>query len=455
MSSELNINDLEHKGIARLLWKYVMPSVVITISMALYYIINSIYIGFGPGLGDHALGGMGIVLPILNILASLGTLVGVGASTRVSIYLGKKDEDSAKVVIGTSIMLTLLLTFIPMLFIYFFADYFLLFMGAPEETYAFAKEFLYYYLPAGLFLNMGMTLSNIMKATGYPGKAMNYMSIGVVLNVLIAPLFIFVFEWGMKGAALASSIATFIGFVFFVVHFLTKDGAVWIKKEYLRIEKHAVWDICSIGLAPFLIQGTYALSMSIVNNRISLYGGAVGLEAYTIANRVILIFIMCISGISQGMQPIIGYNYGAKNYERVKKTLIYTINLGVIVGAVGMVVSLLLKTPLISIFNPSLELAQLSAFVLIIMAVTLPLSGFQMVIGAFFQNIGMAKKSVLLSLTRQFVFLVPLIYFLPLKFGSDGVWGALPVSEVMGTLFAAVVIYDQHRRLKKAKQLIT
>lgn len=448
MPENERIEELETGKIGPLFWKYVLPSVVITTSIALYYVIMTIYVGNGPYLGETALGGLGIVLPIITFMGSIGTLVGVGAASRISLYLGNGDVESARKVMGASITYTVLLSIIPILLMYIFLTPFISLLGATDDIYPFARDFLIFYLPGALVFNLGTTFSNIIKATGYPRRAMNYMSVGLVLSLFLAPLFIFIFEWGMKGAALSMSMSLMIGFLLFLSHFLDKKTVIRIKWSDLRLTSKLVKDISSIGIAPFIIQVTSSVSIFFLNNRLSYYGGDTALASYVIANQITLIFIMLISGIAQGMQPIIGYNYGARNYQRISVTLRYTMLVGGLVGVAGMLCGLLIPGLMVKIVNPSDALAVSASKVLTLMTITLPLSVGQMVVGAFFQNIGHAAKAILISLSRQMLLLVPLAFILPVFWGLDGVWVSLPLSEIAAFVLAMIIFLTFMRQIR-------
>lgn len=448
MSEDVRIEELRSRKIGPLFWKYVLPSVVTTTAVALYYVILTIYVGNGSGMGETALGGLGIVLPIVTFLAAIGTLVGVGAASRVSLYLGNKDEDSARRVMGASVTYTLLLSVIPILLIYIFIRPFIWLLGGTEEIYPFARDFLIFYLPGSLAFNLGITFSNIIKATGYPTRAMNYMSAGLFLSLLIAPLFIFVFEWGMKGAALSMSISVTIGLILFSSHFIDNKTNICFRRSDLRLNMRLIKDISSIGIAPFIIQATSSVSIFVLNNRLSHYGGETALASYVVANQITLVFIMLISGITQGMQPIIGYNFGARNNKRISDTLLYTLFVAGAVGLTGMLCGLFIPELMVKIVNPSVGLAASASHALTIMTVTLPLSVCQMIIGAFFQNIGQASKAIIISLSRQLLLLVPLVFILPRFWKLAGVWMSLPLSEIGAFTLAVIVFIGSMRRIR-------
>ena len=442
------LNRLESEQTTRLLWEYSISAIVGSLVVAIYNIVDSIYIGHGPNLGDHAIGGLGLVFPIMTFFTALGAFVGIGAATRVAIYMGEGSIDKVDRVLGNAFVLTILLTGFFVLLAYIFIDPLLHIIGATKDTYHFAHEFLIFYLPCSSFLNLGFVLSSVMRASGYPQKAMYIMLLGVILNIILAPIFIFIFEWGMRGAAIATSIAAFISFIIFIIHFLDRNSTLRLHSDKLNLDKKNVWAIMSIGFSPFLMQVAASIVVFFINNRLSTYGDSIAIEAYAIANRLNLVIILIIVGLTQGMQPIIGYNYGAKKIERVISTVNQAIKAGVSIGFLGLIGGFFFSDIAVSPFNPTPVLAGKASKALRIITIVLPLSGLQMVISNFFQSIGMPSKAIILSLTRQFLFLVPLLFILPFFFQLDGVWISIPLADVASTILAVIIYMWQIQKLK-------
>lgn len=449
MLKTANVDELENKKISKLLWQYALPAIVGIMVNALYNIIDRIYIGHGPNLGDHAIGGLGIVLPVMNLTAAVGMLVGAGAASRISICLGKGDKETAEKIIGNSFLMTIILTGTLVTGLFLFLDPVLMQIGATEETFPYAKEFLLYYLPGNIFLTLCFNFNSMMRASGYPQKAMYTMLIGVVANIIIAPVFIFWLKWGIKGAAIATIISMFIGLCFVMHHFMNKNSMLRLREKSIRLESKIVWAIASIGLSPFFIQVATSVVVFILNNKLKTYGGNVAIEAFTIANTLVMIIVMSLIGLTQGMQPIVGYNYGAKRINRVRETLNYTIKAGVCIGIAGCVIGLLLPNVIVQPFNPSAPLAAEASKALRIITILMPLVGFQIVVTNFFQCIGMAAKSIFLSLTRQFLLLIPALFILPCFFQLNGVWYSLPVADALSVLLTAGMFIWQVNKFKK------
>jgi putative MATE family efflux protein len=449
MSKTANISELQNKKISKLIWQYALPAIVGTMVNALYNIIDRIYIGHGPNLGDHAIGGLGIVLPIMNLTAAVGMLVGAGSASRISICLGRGDKETAEKIIGNSFLMTILFTGTLVTALYLFLDPVLMRIGATEETFPYAKEFLLYYLPGNIFLTMCFNFNSMMRASGYPAKAMYTMLIGVIANIIIAPIFIFKLKWGIKGAAIATIISMFIGLCFVMYHFMNTSSMLRLRRKNIGLNPKIVWAVASIGLSPFFIQIAASIVVFFINHNLKTYGGNIAIEAYAIANTLVMIIIMIMVGLTQGMQPIVGYNYGAKRIKRVKETLYYTIKVGMGIGCVGLAIGLLLPEIVVKPFNPSIPLAAETAKALHIITIMLPLVGYQIVVTNFFQCIGMAGKSIFLSLTRQFLMLLPALFILPKIFGIDGVWYSLPTADVFSVALTSVLLLLQIRAFKK------
>lgn len=452
---ESRLNRLETEQTTKLLWEYSIPAIVGSLVVAIYNTIDSIYIGHGPGLGDHAIGGLGIVLPVMTLFTALGLFVGTGAASRISIYMGMGLKDEAERVLGNAFFLVVLLTGVSILFVYIFLESILLAIGATNETYHFAHEFLLYYLPCNLFLNLSYTLSSIMRASGYPKKAMYTMLLGVITNILLAPVFIFVLKWGMKGAAVATSISTLVTLIPIMYHFLDQNSTLRFYKNKISPDKKIIWAIVSIGFSPFIMQLAASIVVFFINNRLRVYGDSIAIEAYTIASRLTLVIILIIVGLTQGMQPIVGYNFGAKRFDRVASTVNQAIKAGIGIGIVGLVCGIFFSNIIVRPFNPSEALAREAARALKILTVMLPLSGIQMVISNFFQSIGMPVKSVFLSLTRQFLILVPSLFILSYFFELDGVWASIPLSDFLSTVLAVVLYIWQIRKFNKNTYAVT
>lgn len=447
-----SIEQLENKKINKLLWQYALPAIVGVVVNMLYNVVDAIFIGHW--VSKDAIVALGIVLPIMNFMAAFGMLIGAGAASRISIYLGMKDREMAEKIAGTAFVLSMLITGAVVAVLFIYMEPVLRMVGADANTYGYARDFLVIYYPGSIFFVLCFNFNSMMRASGYPRKAMITMMIGVVANIILAPIFIKLLGWGMKGAALATTISMMISCAFVMHHFLDKNSYIKLKVSNMRLRWEIIKPILSIGMSPFCMQIAASAVVVFVNYQLIKYGegSSDGIGAYIIVNRLAMLNLMVVMGLTQGMQPIVGYNYGAKNYARVKETLLYTIKAGVVIATVGFVLGLAVPKLLVSAFSNDKHLIDLSTEAMRIMVIAFPLVGFQIVVGNFFQSIGMAGRAIFLSLTRQILFLVPCLYILPLFWGMDGVWYSLPLSD---TISAGVNVVMFMIAIKELNKLIS
>lgn len=456
MTKVASIHDLENKKMSSLIWQYALPAIIGTSVNALYNIIDRFFIGNAPNLGDDAMTAIGIALPVMTIISAIGMLVGAGSASRISIYMGQGDKKSAEKILGNALLLQTSIAVPMTALLILFLPQILERLGATGTTYDYAYEFLMFLLPGSILSTICFGFNNMMRASGHPEKAMYTMLLTVVINIILAPLFIYVFEWGMMGAALATVIAMFIGMCFVLQHFLNRTSNIALKPENIKFDKKIVKAILSIGMSPFLIQlvgsmvaFTIIHQLQIYGNMNSTNGGDTAVAAYTIMNTLVMLVIMLITGLTQGMQPIVGYNYGANKMNRVKDALIYTIKVGIAFGTVGFIIGVFIPDLIVRPFNPEAELAEASIKALKIVTLMLPMVGFQIVVTSFFQSLGMVKKSIFLSLSRQLFFFIPGLIILPLFWGLDGVWISFPVSDFLATLTTGILFIMQLRTFRK------
>lgn len=452
MSKMASVYDLENKDMGRLIWQYALPAIIGTSVNALYNIIDRYFIGNAPDLGDDAMSAIGIALPVMTLITAVGMLIGAGSASRISIYMGAGDKHSAEKILGNALLLQVCLTLPLSIFLLIFLDTLLTLLGAEGATYAYTHEFLIYLLPFSVVSSTCFSFNNMMRASGYPQRAMYTMVITVVVNIVLAPLFIYVFKWGMMGAALATVIAMFVGAYFVLYHFMNRTSNLRLKKENIRFDGKIVKAILSIGMSPFLIQLVASTVVFVIIHQLQHYGGNTAVAAYTIMNTLVMLIIMVITGLTQGMQPIVGYNFGAKNNKRVKEALIYTIKIGIIFGIVGMIIGVFIPDVIVKPFNPKPNLAVAAAESLNITTLMLPLVGFQIVVTSFFQSLGMVNKSIFLSLSRQLLFFIPALYILPEFWDLDGVWYAFPVSDFLATVTTGVLFLLQLKSFRQMEQ---
>ncbi|OCG59195.1 MULTISPECIES: MATE family efflux transporter [unclassified Gilliamella] len=445
MAHSLDVyNDFKNKKISALFWQYALPAVIGAIVNTLYNIIDGIFIGHW--IGREALSGAGIILPVMNLAAGIGMLVGIGSASRISIFLGRGENEKAEKVAGTSFMLTAVLSGITLSLLLYFVDPVLHFVGSSPENHVYAREFLTIFLPGSIFLTLTFNYNNMMRASGYPFKAMVTMFVSVIANIILAPIFIIGLGWGMRGAAFATTLSMMISFVFVMQHFLNKNSNIKLYRRNFKLDFSIAKSVISIGLSPFSMQVATSIVVVFINWQLNRYApladisGDDSIAAYSNANRLITLVIMIVIGINQGMQPIIGYNYGAKNYDRVKKTFFYAVKVATVVTSLGFMLGFFIPDMLVRAFSSEEDLVQLSAIALQFTTLSFVFVGFQMVTTSFFQCIGMAKISILLSLSRQILILLPTLYILPLFFGLNGVWASSPIADLLSAGIALTVL---------------
>ena len=441
---------LETKKISALVWEYSIPAIVGTLVNSLYNIVDRIFIG--QGVGAYAISGLAITFPVTILASSLGMLVGVGAASRISISLGERKKHTAEQILGNSLMLILLFNAVVMTLFYVFLDPILLAFGATENTLPYAREYLQIILIGNVFISLCYSFNNMMRASGYPNKAMITMLIGALLNIILDPVFIFVFELGIAGVAWATVIAMFVGMLFVMHHFLQESSLIRLRKENVRLNKEIVLAIVSIGLSPFFMQVAASGVAVLLNTSLLKHGGDLAVGAYGILNAMLLIIIMTVVGLNQGTQPIIGYNYGAGNFLRVKETFFYAVKVATIITSAGFVVGMFFPRQFAGAFTSDQALLEIAENGIRLSLIAFPLVGFQVVAGNFFQSIGQAKKAIVQSLSRQIIFLVPGLLIFPAWLGLNGVWIAMPVSDFLASLLSLYLLVGQIKVIRDMQE---
>ncbi|MGH4122089.1 MAG: MATE family efflux transporter [Clostridium sp.] len=442
------------ESIGKLLFKFSIPAVTGMIVNALYNIVDRIYIGHIKGVGSNALSGLAITFPISVIIMAFGMLVGIGASAVISIRLGEKNKKAADDILGNAVILITIISLVISLIGVLFLNKLLILFGASGNNIPYAKAYIQIILMGAVFQNIGFGINNIIRAEGNPKMAMLTMVFGAIINIILDPILIFGFNMGIEGAAIATIISQAFNTLWVLKYFTSKNsGSVLkIKKVNLKLHRHIVKDIFAIGMAPFSMQIASSLVIILYNKGLYAYGGDPAIAAMGILNSISMLIFMPIFGISQGIQPIIGYNYGAKSYSRVLKVLKYAIMAGTCIATIGFVSVQLFARPLIGVFvgnNP--ELINMGARGLRIDLIFLPILGFQILGASYFQAINEAKTSMILSILRQVIVLIPLILILPLFFELDGLWLSQPCADLIATALTAFFLYRSITNLKYKK----
>lgn len=439
--------QLEHENVGRLLLTYAIPAVVGTMVNSLYNIVDRMFIGHG--VGALAISGLTLTFPIMLFLQAFGMLVGAGAATRISIFMGRKEMNMAQKILGNALLLTFVLSAVSIIPSMIFLEDLLLMFGGSESTIPYATEYLYIVIPANLLTSLSFNFNAVMRATGYPKKAMVTMLIGAILNTILDPIFIFWLDMGIKGAAYATVISMAASAVFVMTHFLSKDSLIRFQKKYLKWDWQVVLHIVTIGISPFAMQIAGSLVNVVLNNSLQTYGGDLALGANGIIVSFGMLLVMLVMGIAQGMQPIVGFNYGAGHQQRVVQTLRLVIITATCITGCGWMCSLLFPEVIVKGFTSDPELIAIAANGLRINLSIFIVVGSQIVISQFFQSIGIAWKSIFLSLTRQFVYLIPAILILPPIFGLNGVWYSGPLSDGLAAMTAWIFLFYHVRKIRR------
>ena len=441
--------DLGTESIGKLLKKYALPSIIAMTASSLYNMIDSIYIG--QGVGPMAISGLAVTFPLMNLSTAFGTLVGAGAATILSVFLGRKKYSACNKVLSNVVSLNIIIGLIFMAVSLVFIDPILYFFGASENTLPYAKEYITIILYGNIITHLYFGLNAAMRSTGDPKKAMGLTIFTVILNAILDPIFIFVLDMGIAGAAWATVICQFVSLIIVMVHFSSHKRAVHFKNGILRLNFKVAKESLAIGAGPFLMNAAACLVTLFINQQLRDYSGDLGIGAYGICNRIIFMFIMICMGLNQGMQPIAGYNYGARQYSRVKQVFWMTAKWATAVTMICFLISILIPKVATGIFTHDEELLAIAANGLTILGLGLPTVGFQMIATNFFQSLGMVRRSVILSLSRQILFLLPALYALPLWIGDKGIWLSYPVSDVLSFILSAIMLRSLFKKFNRIK----
>lgn len=447
MSNKQATLELGTKPVGKLLVQYAMPAIVAMTASSLYHVIDSIFIG--QGVGPLAISGLALTFPFMNLTAAFGAAVGVGASTCISVKLGQKDYSTAQKILGNTVALNLIIGISLSIICIAFLDPILFFFGASENTLPYARDYMLIILLGNVFSHMFFGMNAILRTAGKPRHAMYATIFTVVMNIILAPLFIYTFDMGIAGAAYATILSQVMALVWQMKLLTDKRELLHIRGGTFGLEKSIVQNILGIGMSPFAMNVCACVVVIFVNKGLQEYGGDLSLGAYGIANRMAFIFVMITMGINQGMQPIAGYNFGAQRMDRLMQVLKYSIIAATVVTTTGFLVAELVPTLCARLFTSDATLIGMSATAIRIIMVTFPIVGFQMVITNFFQSIGKAKISMFLSLSRQMLFLLPLLITLPLWFGVDGIWWAMPISDTIAALVTLVLMATYMKKFRR------
>lgn len=438
--------ELGTKPVGRLLVQYAMPAIIAMTASSLYNMVDSIFIG--QGVGPMAISGFALTFPFMNLSAAFGAAVGVGASTCISVKLGQRDYKTAQNILGNTVSLNLIVGILFSVVSLLFLDPILYFFGASEQTIPYARDYMVVILLGNVFSHMYFGMNAVLRAAGKPRQAMYATMFTVIMNTLLDPLFIYVLDMGIQGAAFATILSQVMALVWQMRLFTDKAELLHLRRGIYRLKSAMVKNIIGIGMSPFLMNVCACVVVIFINKGLLTHGGDLAVGAYGIANRVAFVFVMIVMGINQGMQPIAGYNYGARNTERVMRVLKLSMVAATLVTTSGFLVAEFVPELCVNLFTTDNVLTDMAARGMRIMMFTFPIIGFQIVVVNFFQSIGKAKVSIFLSLSRQMLFLLPMLWVLPLQFGVDGVWASMPVADTVASLVTLIIMVRYMRKFK-------
>ncbi len=439
--------ELGTAPVHKLLWKYALPAIIAMTATSLYNIVDTIYIGHG--CGALALGALTVAKPFMDICAAFGSLVGVGASSLLAIYLGEKDYERANRVLGNVIVMNIILSAIVMAVGLIWLDPILMAFGASEATLLYAHEYMEIILYGNVLTHIYFGLNAMLRSAGHPRFSMTATIVAVIINIILDPIFIFGLDMGVRGAALATVISQAVAVVWQLTKFMDKNELVRFHRGIWRLNRYITLRALAIGMSPFLYNIAHCFVVIIINNQLKNFGGDMAIASYGVINRLTFVFAMMVMGLNQGMQPIAGYNYGAKQFDRVLKSFYLTCAYATGVMGIVFVLGEFFPELMTRMFTHDVELIAQTVRPMRIVCSTMLIIGFQMVTGNLFTSVGKAGKAIFLSLTRQVLYLIPLVLWLPTIFTTpiDGVWWSIPISDTISAVTAIIVLLASRRKL--------
>ena len=443
--------ELGTRKISTLLRQYAVPGIIAQTAASLYNMVDSIYIGHIPGVGSAAISGLAVTFPLMNLSIAMGTLVGVGAMTLISVLLGQRNYGAAQKVLANVLTLNVIIGVVFSAVTLAFLNPILRFFGASDVTLPFARDYMFIILAGNVFTHLYHGFNGLIRSSGHPKTAMGLTLFTVITNAILDPIFIFALGLGIRGAAIATILCQLVALVYTWRFFSDRRRLLHFTRPLFQLDWRVAKQSLAIGVGPFLMNVAACLVALFINQQLGKYGGDLAIGAYGIVNRLSMLFVMICMGFNQGLQPIAGYNYGARQYSRVKEVFLLTAKWEVLVTTLCFLMAELIPRTAVSLFTNDPQLVDLAARGLRIMNSGFALVGFGMVTGNFFQCLGMVRKSIFLSLSRQLLFLLPLIYTLPLWLQETGVWISFPISDILNIIISAILILRLFRKFDRLK----
>ena len=450
-----NQQALGTESVGKLLLKYSVPAIIGMLVNALYNVVDRIFIGNIPGVGPLAITGVGVTMPIMSITLAFAMLIGIGCTTNISIKLPQGKKEDAQKIIGNGITLSIIISLILSIIGIVFGNQILHLFGASDQTLYYAKSYIYIILAGTVFNTLGFTLNNTIRGDGNPKLAATIMVVGCITNVILDAVLIFVFNLGIQGAAIATVISQIVTALWGLMYYVKGKSNLTFEKSSLKLDKSLVKSIIAIGIAPFSMQIATSLVQVISNNALKMYGGDLAIGAMATISSISMIFLMPIFGLNQGSQPIIGFNYGAKQYDRANKAFKISALISIVILTAGWVLVQLSPETVIGMFNKDPKLMDISVNGIRIYLFMIPIIGISITGSNYIQSVGKAKIATVLSLLRQVILLIPMILILPNFFGLNGVWYASPISDFLSTAITAYILYRELKSYKKEEKAET
>lgn len=445
-------HTLGTERLTKLLMQYATPAIIAMTATSLYNMVDSIFIG--QGCGKEAIAGLAVTFPFANLSAAFGAMVGIGASIMIAMKLGQKDRKSAELLLGNVVMLNTWIGGLFSIICLLFLEPILRLFGASDATLPYAKEYMQVLLYGNIITHIYFGLNDVVRSSGYPRKAMLFTITAVCINALFNYIFIFILDMGIAGAAWGTLCAQLTALMLLIRHYTDPKTYLRFQRGIMKVRWDFIKSILGIGMSPFLINVCACLVVSVINNSLLKYGDDIAVGAYGIVNRIVFMFVMIVMGLNQGMQPIVAYNYGASQFNRVRKVLMLTIACAVTVTTIGFLLCEFASLPLVSMFTTDEGLKQAAIDGMHLLVIAFPVVGAQIVSVGFFQSIGVVKKSIFLSLSRQLIFLIPSLLILPEFWGLNGVWLSLPFADVLATIVTTILLVYQLKKFKRVGNIV-
>jgi putative MATE family efflux protein len=449
MNSQKRLGEMK---IGKLILEFSIPAIIGMLVNTLYNIIDRIFIGHIEGIGNLAMAGVGVTMPLMFVILAFGMLIGIGTATRISIKLGQHDKEGAEKHLGNAFTLIIIISVILTVLGLVFANPLLKMFGASENIIGYGEQFIQVIFIGCIFNLISFSLNHSIRSDGSPKIAMASMLISAIINIILDPIFIFGLGLGVRGGALGTVVAQIISSIWILYYFTKGSSTLKIRRKNLKLDKSVVLSIFAIGVSPFSMQIAQSAVQIVCNNSLQTYGGDLAVGAMTIINSLAMVFFMPIFGLNQGLQPIIGYNYGAEKHDRVKQTVKYGIIIATVIVSVGFIVIQGFSETLVVIFNNDPSLIEITSHGMKIFLIMMPVVGGQVIVTSYFQSIGKVKISMFLSLLRQVIILVPCLIIIPMFMGLDGVWAAGAVSDFLSVIITITVFLKVSKEVVKVKE---